>query len=309
MRRAAVPIVALAAVLAVGLALPFSTPFALVALWPLYLVARDEGPRAAAIGVAALGLAVLVHDAAWAGEVQLPALLISLALGGAAAAFGHAAGTRRAAGARERELLAERAAAEERMRIARELHDAVGHDVSLMVVQAQALGATATDPAVREGTDAIAALGRRTMDAMHRTLLVLRGDAARDPQPSLDAIAEVLDGVRSTGVALTYAVEGAPRPLPPALDASAFRIVQEAVTNVVRHAGGAPAAVTVRYGADALELVVRDDGPGPRADGTPGHGLVGMRERAGLLGGTLEAGPRDGRGFEVHAVLPYEAAA
>ena len=305
MKRRAV--VALAAVLAAGTALPFSNPFGLVALWPIFLIARDAGARAAGGAVAATGVALAIHDAVWGIELQLPALLISVALAGAATAFGLLAGVRRTAAARERELLAGQAATAERLRIARELHDAVGHDVSLMVVQAQALGAVAQDPAVREGTEAIAALGRRTMGEMHRTLRVLRDDAARAPQPTLGELDGVLERARAAGVPLTYAVEGAPRPLPPALDASAFRIVQEAVTNVVRHADGAAATVTVRYGPETLELEIRDDGPGGTADGAPGHGLVGMRERAGMFGGTLEAGPGADRGFAVRAVLPYGA--
>src|SRR5206468_2711206 len=109
--------------------------------------------------------------------------------------------------------------------------DAVGHDVSLMVVQAQALGATAGDERVREATDSIADLGRRAMGEMHRTLRALRGDAEREPRPGLDGLDEVLEGARNAGVPVTVAIEGTPRELPGSLDASAFRIVQEAVTN------------------------------------------------------------------------------
>ena len=115
----------------------------------------------------------------------------------------------------------------------------------------------------------------------------------------------MLDGARAAGVDVRIAIEGAPRPLAPALDASALRIVQEAVTNVVRHAGGAPATVTVRYRPDSLELVVVDEGAdGVVAERPGGHGLVGMRERAALFGGTLDAGRRASGGFEVRAVLP-----
>ncbi len=241
-------VLALAAILAAGAAFPFNNPLALVALWPIFLIARDVGARAAAIGAAAMGLALVVHDALWGDDFQLPALLVSLALAGAVAAFGLLSGVRRGAAARERELLADRAATDERLRIARELHDAVGHDVSLMVVQAQALGAVTQDAAAREQADAIAALGRRTMGEMHRTLKLLRDDdAARAPQPTLDALGEVLEGARAAGVPLTYAVEGAPRALAPALDASAFRIVQEAVTNVV-----APRRRRLRHGHGPL---------------------------------------------------------
>ena len=112
----------------------------------------------------------------------------------------------------------------------------------------------------------------------------------------------VVEGARAAGVPITFTVEGAPRTLPAGLDTSAFRIVQEAVTKVIRHAGGAPASVTVHYGDSSLQLVVADDGRGGEVDG--GHGLVGMRERVAAFGGTLQAGPRE-RGFVVRAELPY----
>ena len=125
-----------------------------------------------------------------------------------------------------------------------------------MVVQAEALAAVTGD----ERADAIAALGRRTMGEMHRTLKVLRDEGGLAPQPGLDDLGDVIEHARGAGVPISFAVEGAPRALPPALDASAFRIVQEAVTNVIRHAGGAAASVTVHYGDDALELRVTDEG-------------------------------------------------
>jgi signal transduction histidine kinase len=170
-----------------------------------------------------------------------------------------------------------------------------------MVVQAEALAAVTGD----ERADAIAALGRRTMGELHRTLNVLREDAGTAPAPGLDDLGSVLDGARNAGVPITLTVEGAPRALPTALDASAYRIVQEAVTNVIRHAGGAPATVTVHYGEDALALVVSDEGEGTTAGMNGGNGLIGMRERVAAFGGTLAAGPRAGRGFEIRAELPY----
>jgi signal transduction histidine kinase len=308
------PVHVLTALLTAGAVAPVETPLPVLALVPLYGIAAHRSWRAAAIAAAALAATVcghaLLYGPADAGSV-LAVTLAMTAIAATVAATGAAAGERRRARERERELLAEQAAADERLRIARELHDAVGHDVTLMIVQAQALGATAGDEAVRAATDAIAALGRRTMGEMHRTLRLLRADGAEHhPQPGLAALDEVLDGARRAGVPVTVAVEGAPRPLPPALDASAFRIVQEAVTNVVRHAGGAPANVTLHYGPGELELVIADEGsatgdPGAAAPG--GHGLAGMRERAALFGGTLHAGRRDGDGFEVRALLPYPA--
>jgi signal transduction histidine kinase len=203
------------------------------------------------------------------------------------------------------EEAARRRSSEERLRIARELHDAVGHDVSLMVVQAQALGAAHED--VREATDAIADLGRRTMAGLHRTVRLLREEGEdRRPGTGLADLDELVDRARAAGVTLSVTVDGAPRELAPVVDQSAYRIVQEAVTNVVKLADRAQTTITLGYGSEALELTIADAGGGVPA-GTPGHGrLVGMRERAELFGGTLTAGPRNG-GFEVRAVLPYES--
>jgi signal transduction histidine kinase len=212
---------------------------------------------------------------------------------------------------RERELLAERAVAEERVRIAQELHDVVAHNVSLIVVQAQALGATVPDKRVGESTGQIADLGREAMAEMHRTLKLLRaGDdqtAERAPQPGLAHLDDLLERSRAAGLHVELAVEGDPRPLAQSVDLSAYRILQEALTNVVKHAGRAHTRVLLGYRADALELTVTDTGDGATAPvPTPGgHGLVGMRERAALFGGTLIAGPRGDHGFEVQAVLPY----
>jgi signal transduction histidine kinase len=302
-------VVLLAVLLAAGAAVPLETPFPLLGLVPLYGIAAFRDWRAAVLAVVAVAATVCLHAVLYgptkAGSVL--AVTVSMtALATIVAAAGVASGERRRARERESALLAEQAVAQERLRIARELHDAVGHDVSLMIVQAQALGATAGDEAVRAATDAIADLGRHTMREMSRTLALLRNDAAEHhPQPGLAVLDEVLEGARRAGVSVTMSTEGAPRPLASALDASAYRIVQEAVTNVVRHAGGAPATVTLRFGASALELLIVDDGPGSRVPAAPGHGLIGMRERAALFGGTLHAGPRDGDGFEVRALLPY----
>jgi signal transduction histidine kinase len=212
---------------------------------------------------------------------------------------------------RERELLARQAVADERVRIARELHDAVAHNVSLMVVQAQALeagGADAkTEPALRQ----IAGLGREALSEMRRMLGVLRLDpsdgAERAPQPGVADLDTLIDQVRQTGLDAALHVEGAPRTLSAGVELSAYRIVQEALTNVVRHAEAHSARVTLRYAPDALELQIVDDGVGPSADsnGDGGHGLVGMRERVALFGGELRTGRGPtGRGYQVRASLP-----
>ena len=147
---------------------------------------------------------------------------------------------------------------------------------------------------------------------MHRTLRLLRGHAdvpELAPQPGLADLDDLLARSRAAGLDVDFAIEGAPRRLAQSVDLSAFRIVQEALTNVVKHAGRARTSVTVAYGPDALELTIVDSGDGGRRAGRKapgGHGLIGMRERAALFGGSLTAGPAEGRGFEVRASLPYD---
>jgi signal transduction histidine kinase len=212
---------------------------------------------------------------------------------------------------REQELLAEQAVAEERVRIARELHDVVAHNVSLMVVQAQALAATSEGGAEQQAALArVAGLGREALSEMHRMLGVLRvqngGPPEREPQPGVRDLESLLAGTRQTGLDATLAIEGTPIELPPGVDLSAYRIVQEALTNVIRHAHATQAEVTLRYRSDALSVTVNDDGMGPPPGAsTTGHGLVGMRERVALFGGKLEAGAcPGGRGYRIHAQLP-----
>jgi signal transduction histidine kinase len=172
------------------------------------------------------------------------------------------------------------------------------------------------DERVADATDGIADLGRQAMAEMHRTLKLLRTSddeaVGRSPQPGLANLDRLLEQSRAAGLDVRLAVEGEPRELSQSLDLSAFRIVQEALTNVRKHAGPARATVTVGYRPRALELSVVDSGDATAshaalaaADVGGGHGLVGMRERAAMFGGTLTARPRDGRGFEVTAMLPY----
>jgi signal transduction histidine kinase len=212
---------------------------------------------------------------------------------------------------RERAVQAQRAVAEERTRIARELHDVVAHHVSMMVVQAEAGPVVVErDPAKAAGAfDAIAATGRQALVEMRRLLAVLRGDGRATPslapQPGLAQVPILVEQVRRAGLPVELTVEGEPRPLPAGVDLSAYRIVQEALTNAVKHAGPGRALVVVRYGERDLELQVSDDGRGGPAGGNgAGQGLLGMRERVNLFGGELHAGPLPAGGFRVAARLP-----
>jgi signal transduction histidine kinase len=210
---------------------------------------------------------------------------------------------------RERDLAAREAVVEERARIARELHDVVAHGVSVMVVQAQAGPRLLADPDQARGVfSAIETTGREALVELRRLLGVLRGgddDAATAPQPGLDSLASLVEQLREAGLRVDVRTEGEPTELPPGVDLSAYRIAQEALTNTLKHAGRAEAEVIVRYHTTVLELEILDNGVGPntRVNGS-GHGLVGMRERVALYGGTLEAGSRNGHGFAVRARLP-----
>jgi signal transduction histidine kinase len=212
---------------------------------------------------------------------------------------------------RERDAQAQIAAATERARIARELHDVVAHHVSVMVVQADGASYTldAQPERARQALGTIAGTGRQALAEMRRLLGVLRSDrdqAARAPLPGVGQLSELLDQSRAAGLAVGFTVEGVPRPLPGGAALAAYRVVQESLTNVRKHGGRhAKAQVTLRYWEDALSLTITDDGRGAAAasDGG-GHGLTGMRERIALYGGTLTAGPRPDGGFEVSAVLP-----
>jgi signal transduction histidine kinase len=220
---------------------------------------------------------------------------------------------------RERELLAQQAVAEERVRIARELHDVVAHHLSLLTVQAGALQTQLApgDPA-RDTAESMARTGRKAMDEMRRMLGVLRLGEDTEmpehmPQPGIGEIPRLVAEARDAGLDVSFATDGAARPVPPGIDLSAYRIVQEALTNVLRHAGSARCSVTVRFNAVDLELRVTDDARGsaegravetPSTDGDAGHGLVGMRERVALFGGELFTGAVPGGGFAVRAVLP-----
>lgn len=216
--------------------------------------------------------------------------------------------------AREREAAearAARAADDERTRIARDLHDVVAHHVSVMTLQAEA-ARTALPPGSRSADRAlrrIAESGRSAMAELRRMLGILRasgeGDGGLAPQPGITQIAGLVDDLRAKGMRITLTVEGDSTPVPAGVALSAYRVVQEALTNVRKHAGTSSVAVDVRCRPDAVELRVVDNGRARLAGNGRGHGLVGMQERVALVGGTFTAGPRDsGAGWQVEATLP-----
>ena len=213
----------------------------------------------------------------------------------------------------EQELRAQAAVADERARIARELHDLVAHNVSVMVVQAGAERHALGDEqaSTREVLASIEQAGRQALGEARRLLGMLRtGEHAGElePQPGVEQIDLLLGQVERAGLPVALATEGEPVALPAGLDLCAYRIVQEALTNTLKHAGPAHAEVLLRYAPRSLEVAVCDDGRGPVArngsGSDAGHGLIGMRERVALYGGRLQTGPRAGGGFEVHARLP-----
>ena len=212
----------------------------------------------------------------------------------------------------ERDARARAAVAEERRRIARELHDVVAHAISVTVVQARG-GRRVLDVDVaqaRTAFDSIERTGEQALGEMRRLLGMLREDdpnAGRAPQPSLARLDALADDLRSSGLPVEVAVDGETVELAPGVDLTAYRIVQEALTNTLKHAGPAVAHVHVHYGDDAVELTVEDDGAGTGNGNGTGNGLVGIRERVAVVGGTLEAGTLPEGGFRIHARLPYGA--
>jgi signal transduction histidine kinase len=225
---------------------------------------------------------------------------------------------------RDREDRARRAVTDERVRIARELHDVVAHHMSVIAVQAGlARYVLRTDPdTAGAAIDTVLATSTEALDEMRRMLALLRigpgtaeaGTAAYDPAPGLPGLPELFDRVRAAGVPVRVEVTGRPAPLPSGVELCVYRIVQESLTNVLKHAAPASAAVTLHYGTGRFTATVRDDGArtaaagSPDPAGSPRQGLIGMRERAMLYGGTLDAAPLSGGGFEVRLVVPLPAA-
>jgi signal transduction histidine kinase len=307
-------------------------PIAIGGVVGMYSVAAWGDRRAAVVsGWVAAVVVVIVMTLPRADADVVDAAFVSLALAGAWV-LGDRARVQRALAAelaeraarleRERAAEARRAVAEERTRIARELHDVVAHHVSMMVVQAEA-GPVAVerDPARAAGAfEAIAATGRQALVEMRRLLGVLRGDGepapSLAPQPGLAQVPSLVEQVGRTGLEVELVVEGEQAALPAGIDLSAYRIIQEALTNALRHGASGQARVVVRYGERDLELQIDngvesasgrrqgDSDRQVRRPGRSGQGLIGMRERAILFGGALSAGPAPDGGFTVVARLP-----
>jgi signal transduction histidine kinase len=218
---------------------------------------------------------------------------------------------------RDRDREAALAVSNERTRIAREIHDVVAHGLSIMIVQADG-GLYAADASPEQAKKALATIGdtgRASLTEMRKMLGLLKQDEANElvanqprPQPGVSSLPELIENVREAGLTVDYQVTGTPRDLPALLGLTAYRIVQEGLTNTLKHAGpGARTSVMLDFGHEMLTVVVTDDGRGggvaPSND--PGHGLVGMRQRASISGGTVNAGPKAGGGYEVIAKLPY----
>jgi signal transduction histidine kinase len=279
----------------------------------------------AGLAVAELGLADV-----WLTPAMLERSTFLLFMGVIAVAWvlGHFVGDRQVYAAQleertaeleqAREELARRAVADERLRLARELHDVVAHAISVIAVQSGdgAQVAASRPEVVGKALAAIEATSRSALIELRRLLGVLRQDgepqASLTPAPGLANLEGLLAEVAKAGLAVRLRVEGAPAPLPAGVDLSAYRIIQEALTNVVKHAGPAHAQVTIRYRDHEVAVEVIDDGRGVAAVATDGrrrtgHGLIGMAERVAAFGGDLEVGPRPGGGFRVAARLPLAA--
>jgi len=282
----------------------------------VYTVASVRPARITAVCAAVMGAvwvyAGLVTDGSSMASVLAQAVAYPLVFWW----FGHIA---RRTAELTRQLRAEQAerarreVAEERVRIARELHDVVAHHMAVINVQAGlARFVFTTDaPTAREALDTIAGASGEALEELRRMLGLLRAEGVSGadgaPAPGLGQLAEMVDRVRAGGVPVDLRVTGEPRPLPPGVQLCLYRVVQEALTNVLKHAPGANAAVELAYRAGEMTVSVIDDGKGVDPDrkrGRGGHGLIGMRERAKLYGGTIVVGPRSEGGFGVHLTLP-----
>ena len=302
------PLAVLAATLVPYVVTPDTGPAQPALFVALYTVATLRSQRTTIFATMAAAIAsvvaVAIHGGDW-GLMLSRVLEVVLA-----SIVGLVVAERRRQRAREAGMLAQIAAADERVRIARELHDVVAHHLSVMVVQANLAAEMVKpdDPAFAP-THAIVAEGRDALADTRRVLGVLRThDDPEDhaPQPGLGVLNDLLDKVRAAGLAVRLSTEGEPPSIPAGLGLTAYRIVQEALTNTLRHAHASEAQISIKYSPRSIALEVADNGVGPSKNGSisAGHGLDGMRERVALFGGTLTAGPNPGRGYRVRAELP-----
>jgi len=317
---------AFAAVIGVGLVQLLADvrplPADLAILVAIYTVASREALRRTLLAAAVVEIGLVAGSLRWAvGAVGSVVMLTAWTA--AATLIGVNVRTRRSYLAaledraarleRERDQETQLAAAAERARIAREMHDIVAHGLSVMIAQAEGAAHVAASSAERAiaAMQTVAETGRQSLAEMRRLLGILRddGDAlSLAPQPGVTDLAALVEQTRAAGLPVRFSTTGPVRELPPALGLAVYRLVQEALTNVRKHAGPAVADVDLRYLPDRLQIEVADNGRGGSAPTQPGgHGLVGMAERVGLHGGTLAAGPRPGAGWQVRATLPTGA--
>jgi signal transduction histidine kinase len=286
-----------------------SVVFVYVVLAVYSAAAHTSGRRTLLAGAMTVGL--YVTDVAISQIITLDGLVFFGIVLGAPWFAGRAIRQRRLndAALEQERTRASTAIVEERARIARELHDVVAHSISVMVLQARGgRRVLESEPADARGAFAvIESTGQQALDEMRRLVGMLRsGDETLPlaPQPGLEGINTLVDQVRHAGLPVELEVVGTPRPLPPGIDLSAFRIVQEALTNALTHAGPARARVVLSYRADELELEISDDGPGSASGPGSGYGLIGMRERVSVFGGELQAGRQPGGGYALRVRLP-----
>jgi signal transduction histidine kinase len=303
-----------------GNLIPFTSAVSAAGLLSAFLLGNLRNEKAAWLGLlAAISGAALVvyHDPTHEpAELFFVPLFFSIGwLAGYAlrerADQAEAAEVRAAQAERERDAAKRIAVAEERARIARELHDIVAHAVSVMVLQVGAVRHKLPE-ALDEDRDALMGVertGRTALAEMRRLLAAMRREdeeVALGPQPGLDRLEALAEDVGRAGLPVRVHVQGEPVALPRAIDLSAYRIVQEGLTNALKHAHASTADVTLRYARDGLHIEVRDDGNGVVSRDGLGHGLVGVRERVKIFGGEMTAGPADGGGFLLDARLPIE---
>jgi signal transduction histidine kinase len=303
-----------------GVLIAFIGSLSIVGLASAFLLGNLKDPRKAGVGliIVLVGIVIVVYNIP--GETASDLVFIPLRFVVAWVAGyalrerveqAEAAEERAAHAEREREAAARVAVAEERARIARELHDIVAHAVSVMVLQVGAVRHKLPD-SLAEDRDALRGVeraGRRALAEMRRLLAAMRreGDEAElVPQPGLDGLDSLLDEIGRAGLPVELHVDGTPFPLPRGVDLSAYRIVQEGLTNALKHAHASDADVTVRYRPDELEIEVRDNGTGTATSDGLGHGLVGVRERVKIYGGTMSAGTASNGGFVLSTSLPLD---